>query len=377
VATRTASRVRRFQQFSGNRLFEGVQPKVFSGIGRQLGVRQLRKGEVIFREGDPGNSLYLVGKGSVLISRQSEDGEAETVGLIESDNFFGATALLAKEPRSTMAIAAEPTVLGTVKEKTFQQILQLAPSVVHLNFLRAVNERMRRVNTHFMNDVLRAERLRIVDAIADSILRDLKNPVCIARCCSDLITREADNSRLRELSKMLGNAVSGLLCSAHDLREYTRGEIVLQKQTIRFGRVLEQLEEESLSLLTGKKIEVVKHIRYDGDADVDFARIVRVLGNLVRNAVEAMPGGGSLTLTADLVYDQIVLRISDSGRGISSELVTRAFEPFGLRGESSHGGVSLAVAKSVVEAHGGKISLASVPGKGTTIDIRLPKPPGE
>ena len=106
----------------------------------------------------------------------------------------------------------------------------------------------------------------------------------------------------------------------------------------------------------------------------DHARFIRVLSNLIKNSREGMPGGGILTLTTDLVQDQVAIRISDTGVGIPSELLPKLFEPFVTHGKTNSTGLGLAIAKSVVEAHGGKISLSSVQGSGTTVDVRLPKP---
>src|SRR2546423_2808097 len=96
--------------------------------------------------------------------------------------------------------------------------------------------------------------------------------------------------------------------------------------------------------------------------------------SLKKNSLESMDGGGILTITTDLVQDQVVLRISDTGVGIPPEILPRLFEPFVTHGKTSGTGLGLAIAGSVVEAHGGKISISSVHGNGATIDIRLPKP---
>ena len=75
------------------------------------------------------------------------------------------------------------------------------------------------------------------------------------------------------------------------------------------------------------------------------------------------------------VGDQVVIRISDTGIGISPELLPKLFEPFVTHGKAHGTGLGLAIAKSVVNAHTGKISVSSVHGHGTTVDIRLPAPP--
>jgi len=87
--------------------------------------------------------------------------------------------------------------------------------------------------------------------------------------------------------------------------------------------------------------------------------------------------GGFLTVTIDAVENQVVLRISDTGGGIAPELMSTLFEPFERYRDSHANGIGLAVTKAIVEAHGGKISVRTVVGKGTTVDIRMPKPDGE
>ena len=144
-----------------------------------------------------------MGEGVVKISQLNRLGQAETIGYVESGNFFGGRALLETKPHSAMAIAVEPSLLGTVKEKAFEKMLTIAPARLHMNFLRAVTERLRSINSRFMSDVLRAERLRVVEAMASSILQDLKNPASIARCCSDLIAAETGSADLRDLSNLL------------------------------------------------------------------------------------------------------------------------------------------------------------------------------
>lgn len=363
-----------FDQLSHNRLFEGVEPDLLRQIRKQVDVLEFKSGEVVFHEGDPGDSLYLVGEGSVKISKEDRGGREQVLDYIKPGNFFGEMALLEGKPRSAMATAAEPTLLGAVKEETFQHLLELAPSRLHMNFLRSISERLRSVNLHFINEVMLKERLSLVGSMASSIIQDLKNPICIVHCCSDLIASETNDPHLRELTSMLDGAVDGMLATTQELLDYARGSTQLHKQLISIWGILDELNQQSLRLLPGKNIQFVKHIRYEGNVEIDRARFIRVLSNLIKNSREAMPGGGILTITSDLVQDQVAIRISDTGVGIPSEVLPKLFEPFVTHGKTNSTGLGLAIAKSVVEAHGGKISLSSIKGSGTTIEIRLPKP---
>lgn len=363
-----------FDQLSHNRLFEGIDANLLEQIRREVDVLRFKRGEVVFHEGDPANSLYLVGEGSVKISKEGLGGREEVLGYIEPGSFFGEMALLDGKPRSAMATAAEPTLLGAVKEETLQHLLDIAPSRLHMNFLRSITERLRSVNSHFINEVMRKERLDLVGSMANSIIQDLKNPICIVRCCSDLIASETNDPHLRELTSMLDGAVDGMLATAQELLDYGRGSTQLHKQLISIWGVLDELNKQALRLLPGKNIQFVKHIRYEGNVEIDRARFVRVLANLIKNSREAMPGGGILTITTDVVQNQVAIRVSDTGIGIPPQILPKLFEPFVSHGKPGGTGLGLAMAKSVIEAHGGKISLSSVQGNGTTVEIRLPKP---
>jgi signal transduction histidine kinase len=371
----SSSLARSFDQLAQNRLFDGIESGLLDEISPDIRLVELNAGEIIFREGDPGDLLYLVGEGSVKISKSGRGGRQENLGFIQSGNFFGEMALLEGKPRSVMATAAEPTLLGAVDEPTFQHILELAPSRLHMNFLRSVSERLRTVNSHFINEMMRTERLSLVGAMANSIIHDLKNPICIIRCCTDLIARESQDPRLHELTSMADKAVDGMLAMTQELLDYARGSATLACERVSIWRLLDELNQHALRLLPGNNIQFAKNIRYDGDVVVDLTRFIRVLCNLIKNAREAMPNGGILTITTDLVRDQVVIRISDTGIGIPPELLPRLFEPFVTHGKSHGTGLGLAIAKSVVTAHNGKISIGSVPGSGTTVDIRLPAPP--
>ena len=365
---------RSFDHLAKNRLFEGIEPQLLQKLAPGVNVMRMAPGQVIFREGDPGNALYLVGEGSVKISKSGRGGQQETLGFIESGNFFGEMALLDGQPRSAMATANEPTLLGQVDHETFQHILELAPSRLHMNFLRSVSERLRQVNSHFISEVMRAERLSLVGAMANSIIHDLKNPMCIVRSCSDMIASESADPRIRELTKMTDKAVEGMLAMSQELLDYARGSTSIKLQTVTIWRLLDELNQQCLQLLPGANVQLVKRISYEGDLRIDLGRFTRVLCNLIKNAREAMPDGGILKLSIDRVHEQVVIRITDTGCGIPAEVLAKLFEPFVTHGKSHGTGLGMAIAKSVIEAHGGKISVGTIEGRGTTIDIRIPAP---
>jgi CRP/FNR family cyclic AMP-dependent transcriptional regulator len=140
---KTTARGRAVERFRGNRLFEGVDADIIERIAPKLGVLRKKPGEIIFREGEPGNSLYLVGKGCVKIAKAADSVDCEIFDYVDQGNLFGATVLLAGEPHSTTATAVEPALIGALTKDTFQEILELSPSRLHMNFLRAITARVR------------------------------------------------------------------------------------------------------------------------------------------------------------------------------------------------------------------------------------------
>lgn len=360
-----------FRSFANNRLFEGIAPNVLEDLRHQMETVIVAPGEVIFEEGDAGDSMYLVGEGSVRISKAGRGGEQETLGYIEAGNFFGEMSLLDGQPRSAKATAAKETLLASVDDVTFQHILELAPSRLHMNFLRSVTQRLRNVNSHFISEVMRNERLTLVGSMANSIIHDLKNPICIVRCCSDLMA-DLPDAKTQQLASMLSKAANGMLAMTQELLDYARGESSVDKQTVSVWHVLNELNEQALQLLPGQNIRLVKHIRYTGDLNIDVGRFVRMLCNLIKNAREAMPQGGILTLDIEQRGNEVVVRLADTGVGMPPEILTKVFEPFVSHGKTHGTGLGMAIAKSVVEAHGGEISVTSTAGAGTTVEVRLP-----
>jgi two-component system phosphate regulon sensor histidine kinase PhoR len=107
----------------------------------------------------------------------------------------------------------------------------------------------------------------------------------------------------------------------------------------------------------------------------DAERLERVAVNLIHNALKFTPAGGSVRVTASIEAGAVVVRVSDTGVGIAPEDLPRIFERFykADRARSSGGtGLGLAIVKHTVEAHGGSVSVESVPGRGATFSFSIP-----
>jgi two-component system OmpR family sensor kinase/two-component system sensor histidine kinase BaeS len=110
--------------------------------------------------------------------------------------------------------------------------------------------------------------------------------------------------------------------------------------------------------------------------DVDAFRINEVLSNLLSNALRHTPSGGSITVSASAGDGGIAFTVADTGSGIPPEALPHVFDRFAKEEGSPGAGLGLAIAKSLVEAHGGELTAESEPGRGTTMRFALPAGPG-
>jgi PAS domain S-box-containing protein len=153
-----------------------------------------------------------------------------------------------------------------------------------------------------------------------------------------------------------------------DLQEYARPIKVEAVETSLFSFVSDVLT----SLPTSRNVQVSVPIERDLVAQLDPELMRRVVSNVVLNAIQAMPAGGEVTISASRTDQSVLLSVQDTGVGIPQEDMSNLFRPLFSR-KAQGQGLGLAVAKRIVEAHGGRIDVNSQVGKGSTFTITLPQ----
>ncbi len=357
-----------------NRLFAGIAPALITGIGADVDLLHFDTDDVIFHEGEPGDCLFLVVSGNVRISKMGRGGKQETLGLIAPGNFFGEMALIDGQPRSAQATAAETTVLGKIDSESFARILDNAPRDLHMNFLRSVVERLRGINSHFITELMRSERLSLVGTMANSIIHDLKNPIQAIQSCADLISERSKDPDIGRFTGIMQKAVGQMTDMAQELLDFARGQTSLQMKAFSPKTVFAEFDSLLVRLLPAN-VHLLREVHYSDEISVDLGRFVRVLLNIAKNSTEAMPGGGVLRIGLRQIGANAVFSIADTGTGIPAELMAKIFEPFVTYGKSKGTGLGMAIAKSVVESHQGSIAIRSTSNIGTTVEISVPTLP--
>jgi len=184
---------------------------------------------------------------------------------------------------------------------------------------------------------------------------------------------------LYEQTRMLSRLVNDL----HELSQADAHQLPLQKQAVDLSIALEDMATPFFMVAESKDIQF-DLVTTDKPARVmiDTARINQVLHNLLNNALRHTPEGGTITLTLAENEQSVQLIVADTGDGIRPEHLAHIFERF-YRGDAGRSrdmggtGLGLAVAKALVEAHGGTISAESEFGKGAAVVVRLPRYSGQ
>jgi len=212
------------------------------------------------------------------------------------------------------------------------------------------------------------------------IAHDLRTPLTVIAGYIESM-RDGILSPTKQRLEVIYAEIERLQRLVEDLRTLSRaeaGELTLNRQLIPAGRLLRQTAAafQHQADQHGVQINVLTSGQ-SAEIWVDETRMMQVLGNLMTNALRYTPEGGQVTLKDEQTRDRVVLTVSDTGSGIAPADLPRVFDRF-YRGDSSRSeqngesGLGLAITRAFVQAHGGEITVASMPGSGTKFTILLP-----
>lgn len=356
-----------------NLLIQGIPEASFDRVAAFITARRCEPGEIIFKEGDQGDCLYLIAQGSVKISKKGRGGRQETLTYLPEGDFFGEMALVDSARRSAQASAENACVLGRVDREAWALLLGLAAAQVLSNFTRSVTKRLRSNNQYLIEELMRNERLSLLGSTISSVMHDINNPLSCIHAACDILSATNQDKLTSELTKVIRDALDRMEGLTRELMEFSRGTTKLDLHRTTIAKLLEGLEQD-FRRSRGLNIEVHQDILYHGEILIDRRRMLRVFTNLVRNSIDAMKStrGGVLTFRIQSDGKLVCFEVSDSGCGIPKDLLPKIFEPFVTYGKAHGTGLGLAIVKAIVEAHHGTISVRSDEGSGTTFEVKIP-----
>lgn len=240
-------------------------------------------------------------------------------------------------------------------------------------------QELRRAHDH----ALRFEKMASIGKMAAVVAHEINNPLSGILTYSKLLRKwvergEAANEKRAETSQCLE------LIAAESRR---CGDLV--KNLLMFSRTSAvNIQPTDISAVIGRAVRLVQHqlelgnVHLEADLPADLPpvlcdppQIEQVLLALIQNAIDAMPKGGNLWIRGrlDASKAELELEVRDDGMGIPADILPQIFEPFLTTKESGHGvGLGLAISRSIIEQHNGKIEVHSEAGKGTKFTLTLP-----
>ncbi len=228
-------------------------------------------------------------------------------------------------------------------------------------------------------NIQRTEQLRVCGEIATGLAHEIKNPLAGIKVSMEVLSEDSN------LSKDDKDVLSQVIGEVRRIEALLKGLLNFAKPPVpqftptNVNNIIDICMTFSVRVPSGassnnsREIAVVKN--FDKDIPMimaDQMQLQQVFLNLILNAVDAMPNGGILTInTSPLDETSIIIEVSDTGRGINQDVITKVFQPF-FTTKTKGTGMGLAITRRIVEEHGGFISMKSFLDKGTTFRIVLP-----
>jgi len=218
----------------------------------------------------------------------------------------------------------------------------------------------------------RKGRLEAIGQTLSGMLHDLRTPMTVISGYAQLLTGEDKPSERASIAQVIEKQVEHINSMTRETLAFARGEreILLRKVYLQsFIKEVQEFLSKDFEK-TGVELKVLPN--YTGAVRVDENKMKRVVYNIARNAVQAMPGGGTFTMQVDREADHLVMRFTDDGPGIPPEIEARLFQSFVTAGKKQGTGLGLAIVKKIAEEHGGSVTYKTARGEGTTFEVRVP-----
>jgi signal transduction histidine kinase len=220
----------------------------------------------------------------------------------------------------------------------------------------------------------RSQRLAALGEMAAGVAHEIRNPLGGIELYAGLLARElAGNDKEKPLADKILSGARHLDGIVEGMLAFTR-EMAPERQRVDLVRVARRAVEQASGEIESSGVAVV----FEGDVSVgavgDEELMTRVLVNIVRNACQAMPSGGKLTVECrredTAAGPRALCRVSDTGEGIPTGALDRIFNPF-FTARDGGTGLGLAISHRIIEAHGGEIAAENDPRGGAVFTVRI------
>jgi signal transduction histidine kinase/putative methionine-R-sulfoxide reductase with GAF domain len=218
--------------------------------------------------------------------------------------------------------------------------------------------------------LLKAQRMAVIGELASMVGHDLRNPLTSISGATHFLKKHLNsetNGKIMEMLELMDKNIAYSNKIINDLLDYSR-EVKLDLAESNPKSIV----KEALSAVkVPKNVRVINLAKKKPRIRVDVEKLRRTFMNIIKNAIEAMPKGGTLKIKSRMVKENVEFVFSDTGKGMSKKTLKNLWTPL-FTTKARGMGFGLTICKRFVEAHGGDISVESEFGKGTTFTVTIP-----
>ncbi len=216
------------------------------------------------------------------------------------------------------------------------------------------------------------ERLAAIGNTVSQIVHEIKNPLMIiGGFAKQLLKTQTLDSKGSQKLTIITEEVSRMESLMSEMRDFSRPQN-LKREPGRIETLVQEVIHYYVDIFKEKGIELVLlPVKPLPAYNLDYQQLKQVLINLIKNASEAMPQGGSITVSVDRRPPDLIITVADTGEGMPPDVAENIFTPY-FTTKSKGSGLGLAISRNIIMAHNGDIKVESQPGKGSTFTIRLP-----
>jgi len=221
-------------------------------------------------------------------------------------------------------------------------------------------------------DLIRQERISTIGRLSGSIVHDLRNPLAaIYGGAEMLVDGDLPPTHVKRLAGNIYRASRRIQELLQDLLDASRGKSAAP-EVCRLREVALAACDALAATAEAQGVCMEVSIPPEIEVPLERSRMERAFVNLVGNALEAMPGGGEIRISAVLERSSVVVSVADNGPGIAPQIRASLFQPFVSAGKRNGLGLGLALTRQTVLEHGGDLWVESEPGHGASFKFRLP-----
>lgn len=367
--------------------------------------QQYKPGDIIFKEGDVGDAMYLIRSGQVIVFK-GDPGSPIVLGYRGAGEIIGEMALLDDRPRSATVVATEPLCLLKISQEDFQTWLGDNPSL-RVNLMKVLSARLREADEVRTDTFLTAESLtqqisyletekqkllelqRLREETSELIVHDLRNPLSLVAGAINMLEMVLPQEILQANREILDLALTNterlkrLVDSFLDIARMEAGAAELLLVETDLLGLIKTVVNRMIIAVQGTGVTFFLSLPDELPlVMVDEEKIDRVMANLIDNAIKFTPKGGQIAVTAERREGHVWVSVANSGPSISPEDQERIFDRFTQVADAlrrRHGsGLGLAFCRLVAAAHGGRIWVEpGQGGEGNRFIFSLPLPTGK